>query len=182
MASGAPDWERIVTIVADVEMGVGAPDWVRIVVGPGGVPIGGGGLTYVTTSATQNADVAPGTSATMCGFNLPDTGFWLVLAQVASFWPATPGTYGWIGYLQTNNDAGIVLGGGSTYDQRDIAATEAEFFYTYPMFGALVQADNGSAGVSLIVGNAALSPADLHFVGPATPNSPQCYMIGLKIG
>lgn len=41
MASGAPDYERIVTVVAETQMGVGAPDWTRIVVGAGGVPIGG---------------------------------------------------------------------------------------------------------------------------------------------
>lgn len=42
MASGAPDYERIVTVEAEVEMGTGAPDWERIVVGAGGVPVGGG--------------------------------------------------------------------------------------------------------------------------------------------
>lgn len=43
MASGAPDWEKIVNIEAEVPLGTGAPDWERIVVGSGGTPIGGGG-------------------------------------------------------------------------------------------------------------------------------------------
>ena len=45
MARGAPDYERIVTVDAEVEMGTGARDWERIVVGPEGVPISGGGAS-----------------------------------------------------------------------------------------------------------------------------------------
>lgn len=43
MATGAPDWQRVVSIVPS--MTAGAPDWERVVVGPGGTPIGGGGTT-----------------------------------------------------------------------------------------------------------------------------------------
>jgi hypothetical protein len=40
VASGAPDWERVVTLVAP-SMTHGAPDWERTVVGPGGTTVGG---------------------------------------------------------------------------------------------------------------------------------------------
>ena len=38
MAKGAPDYERVFTLVAPV-VGVGAPDWERTAVGPGGGPL-----------------------------------------------------------------------------------------------------------------------------------------------
>lgn len=41
MASGAPDYQEVFTLVAPV-VGSGAPDWELTAVGPGGVPIGGG--------------------------------------------------------------------------------------------------------------------------------------------
>lgn len=41
MASGAPDWQTVVTLVAP-SLTHGAPDWERTIVGPGGTPIGGG--------------------------------------------------------------------------------------------------------------------------------------------
>ena len=40
MATGAPDWQKVVTIETSVT--AGAPDWERVVVGPGGVPVAGG--------------------------------------------------------------------------------------------------------------------------------------------
>lgn len=40
MAKGAPDYERVFTLVTPV-VGVGAPDWERTAVGPGGTPIAG---------------------------------------------------------------------------------------------------------------------------------------------
>lgn len=40
MASGAPDWERVFTLVPP-SMTHGAPDWERTAVGPGGAPVSG---------------------------------------------------------------------------------------------------------------------------------------------
>ena len=37
MATGAPDWQKVVTVEASLT--AGAPDWERVVVGAGGVPI-----------------------------------------------------------------------------------------------------------------------------------------------
>ncbi len=45
MASGAPDWQKVFTLVAP-SMTHGAPDWERTAVGPSGTVIGG--LPYYT--------------------------------------------------------------------------------------------------------------------------------------
>jgi len=37
VATGAPDWQKVVTIKTSVT--AGAPDWERVVVGPGGTPV-----------------------------------------------------------------------------------------------------------------------------------------------
>lgn len=64
MASGAPDWQRIVSIVPS--MTAGAPDWERVVVGAGGTPIGGGGYKSLT-GAGQTA--SPGDLSQNGGFS-----------------------------------------------------------------------------------------------------------------
>ena len=46
MATGAPDWEKVVSITPS--MTAGAPDWERVVVGSGGTPISGSGYKSLT--------------------------------------------------------------------------------------------------------------------------------------
>jgi hypothetical protein len=162
-------------------LGKGAPDWERIVVGPGGTPIGAGGLNYVSATAAANVDLAPGASAPIVALGGLTEGTWLVLGQVAPFWPGTTGTYGWAASYGTSASGSIVLGGGSTYDQRDISATEVETFYTYPMFGCLVTAGPTGTTVTMTVAASASNPDHLTFLGPGTPANPNCYILALQL-
>lgn len=70
MASGAPDWQRIVTVEAEVEMGKGAPDWERIVVGAGGTPIGASGLSVLGSATFTEPVTAPEFGAELCHVDL----------------------------------------------------------------------------------------------------------------
>lgn len=74
MASGAPDWQTVITLIEPMA-GVGAPDWERTVVGPGGTPIAGdvseitdgtnvatGAVKFVGAGGTTVAVTTPGTN------------------------------------------------------------------------------------------------------------------------
>lgn len=54
MASGAPDWQTVVTLVAP-SLTHGAPDWQRTIVGPGGTPVGGGGIPLANEQGTNGS-------------------------------------------------------------------------------------------------------------------------------
>jgi len=112
MASGAPDYERIVTVEAEVEMGTGAPDWERIVVGAGGTPltsqlyVNGGQFFDPTT-------IAAGASHTFNFGTIFGPGSDCLLIQTLNYLVATAGDYFITAYYNLSGD-GVLLGTIST--------------------------------------------------------------------
>jgi hypothetical protein len=68
VVSGAPDWERVFTLVAP-SMTHGAPDWERTAVGPSGAPIGGG-ITPLGQVTAPNTAFNPGGNVAIATLNL----------------------------------------------------------------------------------------------------------------
>jgi hypothetical protein len=89
MASDAPDYQRVVVLVASGLLD--APDWEEVVVGPGGTPIGSA-LKINSSGLGGLANIAPGASISQ-SFTPPLGGTSIGFMVVSLTTPTTSGTY-----------------------------------------------------------------------------------------
>jgi len=89
MASDAPDYQRVVVLVASALLD--APDWEEVVVGPGGTPIGSA-LKTVSTGLGSPTGIAPGASISQT-FEPSLGGTSIGFMVVSLTTPTTSGTY-----------------------------------------------------------------------------------------